>query len=60
VIAVQENQTTMRVPPASLGIPAITVNSYLEAIGVLVAQRAGIHPGALRPAIAALPQWNAD
>jgi hypothetical protein len=51
---VQENQTTMRVPPEQLGIATIRVHSYLEALGVMVAHRAGINPGALSPAIAGL------
>lgn len=34
VIAVRENQTQMQVPPEPLGIKAIQVNSYLEALGV--------------------------
>jgi Protein of unknown function (DUF3326) len=58
IICVQENRTRMDVPPEALGITAISVNSYLEAIGVLVAQRVGISPQALRPTIvplAALP-----
>ena len=48
IIAVQENQTRMQVPPEPLGIKAIHVNSYLEAIGVMVAHKAGISPSALR------------
>lgn len=54
IIAVRENQTEMRSPPETLGIKAVQVNSYLEALGVLVAHRAGIHPSALSPAIASL------
>jgi len=54
VIAVEENWTTMQVQPAQLGIKAVYVRSYLEAIGVLVAHRAGISPKALSPAISAL------
>ncbi|MGC9502896.1 DUF3326 domain-containing protein [Baaleninema sp.] len=49
ILAVRDNRTKMRVPPAALGISAITVNSYLEALGVLVAHRAGISPAALSP-----------
>ncbi|MEB3277427.1 MAG: DUF3326 domain-containing protein [Lyngbya sp.] len=48
IIAVAENQTQMQVSPESLGIKALTVNSYLEALGVLVAHQAGIDPHALR------------
>lgn len=54
VIAVAENRTQIQVPPAPLGIDAIAVNSYLEALGVLVAYRAGVSLDALRPNIASL------
>jgi hypothetical protein len=54
IIAVKENQTKMRVSPEALGIRATIVDSYLEAIGVMVCDRAGIDPGALRPEITAL------
>lgn len=49
IITVAENSTRMQVPPESLGIKAIAVNSYLEALGVLVADRSGIDPAALHP-----------
>ncbi|MBF2079972.1 MAG: DUF3326 domain-containing protein [Synechococcales cyanobacterium T60_A2020_003] len=49
IITVRENTTTMEVPPDVLGIQAVQVNSYLEALGVLVALRSGINPSALRP-----------
>ncbi|MEA5470456.1 DUF3326 domain-containing protein [Spirulina sp. 06S082] len=48
-IAVEDNQTAMRVPPEPLGIKALRVPSYLEALGVLIAYRGGINPDALRP-----------
>lgn len=51
-IAVEENHTAMRVPPEPLGIEALRVRSYLEALGVLMAYRAGIDPHILRPEIA--------
>lgn len=54
IIAVRENQTQMQVPPEPLGIKAIQVNSYLEAIGVLVAHKAGINTAALSPTISSL------
>lgn len=47
IIAVNDNQTTMQVSPEVLGIKAIRVNSYLEALGVLVAHRAGVDIAAL-------------
>lgn len=54
VIAVEENTTRMRVAPEALGIKALRVSSYWEALGVVVAQRAGVNPGALRPVISSL------
>ena len=54
IIAVEENQTSMQVPPEHLGIKAIRVNSYLEALGVLVAYRAGISAEALSPSLSSL------
>lgn len=49
IITVAENQTTMQVTATALGMRAIAVNSYLEAIGVLACDRAGINPLALHP-----------
>lgn len=60
VIAVQENLTRMQVPPATLGIKALSVTSYLEALGVLVTQRAGISVAALRPHLSALGRLCLD
>jgi hypothetical protein len=54
IIAVRENETKMQVPPDALGIPATIVHSYLEAIGILVCDRAGMNPDALRPDISSL------
>ena len=54
IIAVQENQTRMQVSPETLGIKAIHVNSYLEAIGVIAAHKAGISPAALMPSLSPL------
>jgi hypothetical protein len=54
VIAVEQNQTTMQVSPEALNIPALRVNSYLEAIGTLVTHRAGIRPTALNSQIPTL------
>ncbi|MCU0570717.1 MAG: DUF3326 domain-containing protein [Oculatellaceae cyanobacterium Prado106] len=56
IIAVQENQTRLQVTPEALGIRAIAVNSYLEALGILVAHRAGVQPAALRPGISSLKE----
>ncbi|MBW4696192.1 MAG: DUF3326 domain-containing protein [Lyngbya sp. HA4199-MV5] len=54
IIAVQDNQTTMHVPPQALGIAATQVSSYLEVLGCLVAQRAGISAAALKPSMRSL------
>ncbi len=54
IIAVRDNLTTLQVPPELLGIPAVSVNSYLEAVGMIAAHRAGINPAVLHPAIAPL------
>ncbi|MEO0537014.1 MAG: DUF3326 domain-containing protein [Cyanobacteria bacterium P01_A01_bin.123] len=54
VIAVSENTTTLNVDARSLGIEAIAVESYLEALGVLVAHKAGISPKALRADMTAI------
>jgi hypothetical protein len=59
IITVQNNSTTLQVPPRDLGISTTPASSYLEAIGLLVAQRAGISPAALTPTIAALKPWSA-
>ena len=48
------NPTQMLVPPAPLGIKAIGVNSYLEAIGVLVAHKAGVDLASFNPTISPL------
>ena len=54
IIAVEENQTSMQVTPEFLGIEAIRVHSYLEALGVLVAHRAGISAKSLSPSLSSL------
>jgi hypothetical protein len=51
IIAVRNNTTRIQVPPEGLGIRAIAVESYLEALGVLVTHRSGVHPQALLPNI---------
>jgi len=46
-IAVDANTTTLDVPAATLGLPVVQVASYLEAIGLIAAHRAGVHAHAL-------------
>ncbi|MES1022665.1 DUF3326 domain-containing protein [Gloeocapsa sp. BRSZ] len=58
IIIVQENHTKLYVPPEPLGIKVVQVNSYLEAIGVLAAYKAGITPTVLNPHISSLNRLN--
>ena len=53
IIAVT-NSTQIEVPPEPLGIKVTKVNSYLEALGVVAAYRAGIDYRALDPDISSL------
>jgi Protein of unknown function (DUF3326) len=54
IITVADNKTRMQVYPKDLGIQTQSVNSYLEAIGALVADRAGITATALQADIRAI------
>ena len=54
IITVQDNQTTMQVTPELVGIKAIQVHSYLEALGTLVTHRAGISHNSLRSSLSSL------
>ena len=54
IITVADNQTTMAVSPEALGLKTTPVQSYLEALGVLVAQRGGINAEALSAATSSL------
>jgi hypothetical protein len=51
IITVAENQTRMAVSPAALGIQSIGVRSYLEAIGVITVDRAGMSLDSFYPQI---------
>ena len=51
IITVKDNQTQMNVKAKDLGINAIEVNSYLEALGILITQQAGIDYNCLSPHI---------
>ncbi|KAL0541901.1 hypothetical protein IC582_021982 [Cucumis melo] len=48
IIAVEENDTVLSDSPESLGIEAVRVANYWEAIGVVAAHKAGIDPYSLR------------
>lgn len=54
IIAVENNKTQMQVSPEPIGIKAIKVNSYIEALGLLVAHSAGICFESLNPSISSL------
>ncbi|MDY6900607.1 MAG: DUF3326 domain-containing protein [Cyanobacteriota bacterium] len=56
IITVEENQTQMQVSPEPLGIKAISVKSYLEAIGILAVRKAGVNPSSLSSTIFPLQQ----
>ncbi|MEA5617681.1 DUF3326 domain-containing protein [Cronbergia sp. UHCC 0137] len=49
IITVTENQTLIEVSASALGIKSIQVNSYLEAVGVLLAHKANINLSAISP-----------
>ncbi|MCY7369064.1 MAG: DUF3326 domain-containing protein [Chamaesiphon sp.] len=51
IITVAENQTRMGVTPKTLGIKSIAVRSYLEAIGVITVDRAGMSLDSFYPQI---------
>ena len=54
IIAVTDNSTQIQVPPEPLGIKVTKVNSYLEALGVLTALRAGVDYRVLHPNLSSL------
>jgi hypothetical protein len=58
IITVAENQTRMAVPPQSIGVKAIAVKSYLEAIGVITVDRAGMSLDAFYPKIDRLKEFK--
>lgn len=54
IITVADNTTQIQVPPEPLGIKTIGVKSYLEALGVLVALRAGVDIRVFKPSVSSL------
>ncbi|XP_030499273.2 uncharacterized protein LOC115714661 isoform X2 [Cannabis sativa] len=48
IIAVEENVTVLDDTPDNLGIEAVKVANYWEAIGVVAAHKAGVNPHSLR------------
>ncbi|MBD3881849.1 DUF3326 domain-containing protein [Phormidium tenue FACHB-886] len=57
IIGVKDNRTRLQVMGEHLGLPVQEVESYLEALGVLVAHRAGINAAALRPGISQIQSF---
>ncbi|WP_052050970.1 DUF3326 domain-containing protein [Leptolyngbya sp. KIOST-1] len=57
-IAVEANTTALAVGPEALGIPAVRVASYLEAVGLLAAHRAGVNPQALTAQMPQLKEFR--
>ena len=54
IIAVRDNTTALAVDAAALDLAVVSVSSYLEAVGAIAAQRAGIAISVLNPHIAQL------
>ncbi|MEM1310623.1 MAG: DUF3326 domain-containing protein [Cyanobacteria bacterium P01_H01_bin.153] len=52
IIAVAENATTLSVTPETMGVKAMQVRSYLEAIGAIAAHKAGMGTAAIAPHLA--------
>ncbi|OIW21043.1 hypothetical protein TanjilG_28390 [Lupinus angustifolius] len=48
IITVDENETVLNDTPDKLGLEALQVSNYWEAIGVIAAHKAGINPFSLR------------
>ncbi|KAL1568364.1 hypothetical protein AAHA92_03737 [Salvia divinorum] len=48
IVVVEENETVLNDTPEKLGISAVKVSNYWEAIGVIAAHKAGIDPNSLR------------
>jgi hypothetical protein len=60
IITVKDNATRLNVTAEQLGIKTLTVQSYLEAVGVVAAHRAGVHPTALSPHLASIRELRLD
>jgi len=58
LIAVADNTTTLAITPEKMGVSAVRVRSYGEAIGVMAAHKAGIDAAAMTAAIAPMRSGN--
>eukprot|EP00967_Tisochrysis_lutea_P070377 scaffold92812_cov30-Tisochrysis_lutea.AAC.2 len=61
IVAVEENTCEMDVPPEAVGAPGriVRVRSYMEAIGLLAAHRAGVNPACLTSKVAPMSDLEA-
>lgn len=60
IITVKDNVTRLNVTAEQLGIKTLSVQSYLEAVGVVAAHRAGIHPASVLPHLASIQELPLD
>ncbi len=60
IITVAENQTRMDVTAEMIGLPTIAVNSYLEAIGAIMVDRAGMSLASFRPNIDRIREYGSS
>ncbi|MBF2065293.1 MAG: DUF3326 domain-containing protein [Calothrix sp. C42_A2020_038] len=58
IVTIKENQTQSDVPPQRLGVKSLQVTSYLEAVGVIAAHKAGICPSSFTTTLAPLRLLN--
>jgi len=60
VVAVEENECALEVSAARLQMDGVVVvRSYMEAIGLLAAHRAGVNPACLTPHVASIRDLHA-
>ena len=60
MVAVEENECALEVSAARLQMDGVVVvRSYMEAIGLLAAHRAGVNPACLTPHVASIRDLHA-
>lgn len=61
MVAVEENTCTLEVSPAALRAKGIlVVRSYMEALGLLAAHKAGVHAACLTPNLPSIRELGLD
>ncbi len=58
IVTIEENETHSKVLSQPLGVKSLQVRSYLEAVGVIAAHKAGVNPSVLTSKIASLRLLN--